>query len=101
MIKQSNGLEFIYDESGIAGLVYEGQTYLYRKDGQGNIRAILDSTGKVMVKYIYDAWGNHAIQDANGEDIETATHIGNLNPFRYRSYYYDTETGLYCRRKPV
>ena len=33
--------------------------------------------------------------DANGSDIASATHIGNLNPFRYRGYYYDTETGLY------
>ena len=48
-----------------------------------------------MVKYIYDAWGNHAVIDANGQDIVNMQHIGNLNPFRYRSYYYDTETGLY------
>ncbi len=25
----------------------------------------------------------------------STTNIGNINPFRYRSYYYDTETGLY------
>lgn len=48
-----------------------------------------------MVKYVYDAWGNHAVLDANGNDIEDANHIGNLNPFRYRGYYYDVETGLY------
>ena len=36
----------------------------------------------------YDAWGNHTIAvDVDG--------IGTLNPFRYRSYYYDTETKLY------
>ena len=46
-----------------------------------------------MVKYIYDAWGNHAVVDSNGEDIESG--IGVLNPFRYRGYYYDVETGLY------
>ncbi len=33
--------------------------------------------------------------DKDGNDITSATHIGNLNPFRYRGYYYDTETGLY------
>ena len=48
-----------------------------------------------MVKYRYDAWGNHAVQDANGADIADANHIGVLNPFRYRGYYYDTETELY------
>ena len=55
----------------------------------------LDSSGNVVVKYIYDAWGNHAVVNASGEDIGDATHIGNRNPIRYRGYYYDTETGLY------
>ena len=42
-----------------------------------------------MVEYKYDSWGNHAVLDANGADIALATHIGNLNPFRYRGYYFD------------
>ena len=48
-----------------------------------------------MVEYNYDAWGNHKVVDANGNEITSSTHIGNLNPFRYRGYYYDVETGLY------
>ncbi len=48
-----------------------------------------------MVEYKYDSWGNHAVLGASGADITDANHIGNLNPFRYRGYYYDTETGLY------
>ena len=44
---------------------------------------------------IYDAWGNHAVLNANGQEIGDAAHIGNKNPFRYRSYYFDTETELY------
>ena len=49
-----------------------------------------------MVKYVYDAWGNHAVLDDAGNDItENAVHIGNLNPFRYRGYFYDVETELY------
>ena len=46
-----------------------------------------------MVYYEYDAWGNHAVVDANGNDVTSG--IGVLNPFRYRGYYYDTETELY------
>ena len=72
-----------------------GSTYIYRKDAQGNIIALLDGSGNVVVQYVYDAWGNHAVLDANGADITDVDHIGNLNPFRYRGYYYDTETGLY------
>lgn len=95
LIAQSNGLEFIYDNSGVAGVIYADKQYFYRKDAQGNIIAILDSDGNLVVKYVYDAWGNHAVIDGNGQDIVNMQHIGNLNPFRYRSYYYDTETGLY------
>ena len=93
LIKQSNGLEFVYDNSGVAGVICGGEQYFYRKDAQGNITAILDNTGSVVVRYIYDSWGNHAVVDADGADITTG--IGVLNPFRYRGYYYDTETGLY------
>ena len=46
-----------------------------------------------MVNYTYDAWGNHKITDKDGNEVTGG--IGVLNPFRYRSYYYDTETGLY------
>ena len=70
---------------------YAGSTYFYRKDAQANIVALLDNTGAVIVKYKYDAWGkcNTVVLD------ESATEIANFNPFRYRSYYFDTETNLY------
>ena len=57
MVKQSNGLEFFYDHTGIAGLKYGGSTYVYRKDAQGNIIAIINQSGNVVVEYTYDAWG--------------------------------------------
>ncbi len=50
--------------------------------------AILDSSGEIVVEYSYDAWGNHTIKAYNKT-------IANANPFRYRSYFYDTDTGLY------
>ena len=91
IIKQSNGIEFIYDNSGVAGIVYNNATYVYRKDGQGNIAALIDSSGNVVVEYKYDAWGDHVIvlSDSSNENLAKA------NPFRYRGYYYDEETGLY------
>ncbi len=70
-------------------------TLLDRRDAQGNIVALIDSSGAVVVRYAYDAWGNHAVLDGNGNDITDANHIGNLNPFRYRGYFYDVETELY------
>ena len=41
-----------------------------------------------MVEYNYDAWGRHTV---SGNNVA----LGNKNPFRYRGYYYDTETELY------
>jgi RHS repeat-associated protein len=35
------------------------------------------------------------VTDANGTPITDPSHIGNVNPIRYRGYYYDTETGYY------
>ena len=67
---------------------YDGKSYVYRKDIQGNITAIIDNTGAIVVEYKYDAWGNHKISGSN-------IALGELNPFRYRSYYYDRETKLY------
>ena len=95
LMKQSNGLEFFYDHSGVFAVKYNGSTYFYRKDAQGNVVALLDITGTVVVKYKYDAWGNCKAYSANGILLTGNTHIGTLNPFRYRSYYYDTETKLY------
>ena len=48
-----------------------------------------------MVKCVCDAGENHAASDANDADITDVNHIGVLNPFRYRGYFYDVETGLY------
>lgn len=88
LLKQSNGLEFFYDTVGLLGFSYAGNNYYYRKDVQGNIIAILDSAGNIVVQYEYDAWGNHTVSGSNAA-------LGNINPFRYRSYYFDTETNLY------
>ena len=73
---------------------------MLRKDILGNIIGILDKNGTIIVKYKYDGWGRHKVLDASGNELTldncTATNkVGILNPFRYRGYYYDTETGLY------
>ena len=62
---------------------------------QANVVALLDNNGSVVVKYKYDAWGNCKVLNADGSEIADSNHIGILNPFRYRSYYYDTGIGLY------
>ena len=65
--------------------------YYYIYNLQGDVIALADaSTGKLVVTYTYDAWGKLV----EFEDT-TANSVGTQNPFRYRGYYYDTETKLY------
>ena len=73
------------------GLKYAGDTYFYRRDCQGNIIALIDNNGAVVVEYKYDAWGNHEAEVASEDYVALAE----INPYRYRGYYYDSETGLY------
>ena len=51
---------------------------------------LVNSSGAQVVAYTYDAWGNPLTTTGT-----MAGTLGKLNPFRYRGYVYDTETGLY------
>ena len=63
---------------------------------RGDVIAILDTNGEVVARYTYDAWGKVLmVTDGNGNINTSSTFIGNVNPIRYRGYYYDTETGWY------
>ena len=88
-------IDFIYDNSSIIGFVYNENYYFYKKDLLGNVTEILDTNGNTVVKYTYDAWGNHKVLNPDNTENTDSTFIGNINPIRYRSYYYDVETGLY------
>ena len=92
LIKTSNGMEFFYDQEGVAGFTYGGEKYCYQKDLQGNIIGIIDNAGQVVVQYKYDAWGVPRSIATASSNYST---IANLNPFRYRGYIYDSETGFY------
>lgn len=48
-----------------------------------------------MVIYKYSAWGNVSVLDGSDTVNTSGTFIANINPFRYKGYYYDKETGLY------
>lgn len=76
---------------------YDGKDYRYICDLQYNVIAIEDEFGKLVANYTYDTWGKVlTITDENCDDVTNdPTHIGNINPLRYRSYYYDSETGFY------
>ncbi len=87
---------YIRDENqNLVGFDYD-TTYYYLKNAQEDIIGILDSDYNVVANYHYDAWGRIiSITDSNGVEITDKEHIAYVNPFRYRSYYYDSETGYY------
>ena len=94
MTQGSNELHFFYDaQNKPAVVVYNDIPYSYIKNLQGDIVAILDSTGTPVVNYVYDAWGRPI--SCSGIMANT---LGKINPFRYRGYVYDEETGLYYLR---
>lgn len=78
------------------GISYGNNTYTFAKNIQGDVIGIYNG-GTLVAKYEYNAYGQiMSITDSSGNDISNnALHIANLNPFRYRGYYYDTETGFY------
>ena len=94
----NNTLVFMYDNNGdIFGVVYNGAEYYYIKNAQNDVVAIVDSNKNVIAEYQYDAWGCIvSVTDVEGNDISAQKdHIGNVNPIRYRSYYFDSETYFY------
>ena len=96
----NNLLVYLYDASGSPiGMCYrlksydqgKWDTYFFEKNLQGDIVAVFAVSGIRLATYVYDAWGNCTTSYFNGG----ATTAAQYNPFRYRGYYYDTETGFY------
>lgn len=94
IISQSDGtntLYFEYTEDGTPlGFVLNDTQYLYITNNSSDVIAIADSTGTVIATYLYNEWGEVTV-NASGANLA----IANINPLRYRGYYYDSETGYY------
>ena len=92
MFEDRNGdvLYYIYNGSELLGFVYKNKTYYYHKNMFGDIISILDSSYNEIVTYEYDSWGA-LVNITDNSNIN----LGTINPFRYRSYYYDEESGFY------
>ena len=93
----NNMIYYIRDEEGsLIGFKYNNTLYYYIKNMQEDIIGLTDSNHNLLCSYEYDSWGKLiSIKDNNGSIITDPSHIGYINPFRYRSYYYDNETKLY------
>ena len=90
-ITDAYALYFHYDSSGeVIGFTRTASDtdteYFYVKNLQGDILKVITATGTEAATYTYDAWGK--LLTSTGD-------LAEVNPIRYRGYYYDTETGLY------
>ena len=84
-------LNFTYDVSGTPMSVkYGNTTYYYVVNIQGDVVAILNTSGTAVVEYTYDAWGK--LYSTIGTLADT---LGEVNPLTYRGYVYDSDTELY------
>ena len=93
---------YLYDDTNSPiGMLYTTDSgsdpawsaFWFEKNMQGDIVAVYDQNGTKLISYTYDAWGNFEASYPAGE---SAAAIANINPFRYRGYYYDSDLGLYC-----
>ena len=64
--------------------------YYFHRNLLGDVIGIYDTSGTLVAKYLYDAWGNCTISSET-----TNNALAKANPIRYRGYYYDDDTGLY------
>ena len=94
-VLKTETLDFFYDESGrpfafnysVDGDI--ASTYYYILNLQGDVVQIIDANGVMQAEYVYSPWGE--IISAEGD-------LAEVNPLRYRGYYYDSETGFYYLR---
>lgn len=90
-----NEILFQYNGSTPIGFVLNDVQYLYITNQSGDVRGITDAEGNLIAQYAYDEWGKLLSIETAEEDNAEQLSIAQINPLRYRGYYYDNETGLY------
>lgn len=91
-------LRYFYDKDGLCSfrVIENNQTkdYIYIRNAFNNIVGIIEGT-TLKALYFYDVWGNHTVRNPDWTINNNSSFIGNINPFRYRSYYFDSDISLY------
>ena len=72
----------------------DNMVYHFVKDGQGNVIGLMNYYD-AEAWYSYDAWGNCKVLNPDGTVNTKAEFIGNINPIRWKSQYYDAESRMY------
>lgn len=89
-------LRYFYDDKGIAYAKHGNSYYRYIRDSLGNVVMILDEGDRVVARYEYDMFGNCVVYNASNVVVNYDSNMfAKVNPFRWKGYYYDAETGFY------
>ena len=90
-----NDIYFQYYNEELIGFQLENVQYFYVTNLSGDIVGITDANGNLIAEYSYDEWGKLLEIKTEEEGNAQQLKVAQANPFRYRGYYYDTETGMY------
>ena len=93
-----NKIYYTYTGDGsLVSMNLDGVEYYYIRNGQNDIIGLYDKNGVQVAAYTYDTWGKLvSIKDQNGNDVtDDSSSVGYQNPYGYRGYRYDTDTGMY------
>ena len=82
----ANYTQYLYDASGIIGMIYNGAYYYFEKNLFGDVLKAYNASGTSVASFKYDSYGNTLSESGSMADKVK---------FRYRGYYYDSETGFY------
>jgi len=86
-----NGNRVLKEEYDSSNNLVKSTRYYYVKNVLGNILAVIDNNKSKVVEYSYNAWG---------EVTSTGGTLAHINPFRYKSYYYDSDIKMYyCKSR--
>jgi RHS repeat-associated protein len=87
----SDTIYYVYDTQGqLISMILNNVEYAYVRNAQNDIVGLINSAGIQVVSYTYSTWGE--VLSITGSLAST---VGQQNPYRYRGYRYDSETGLY------
>ncbi len=86
----------VYGKDRLIGFEKDGKEYTYVRDSQGNVTMMFTvDYSQLVARYEYDIFGNCTVYDENNKVNADPNFIGNINPFRWKGFYYDAESGLY------
>ena len=91
---ESCNMTFLYGANGVSGCVYTygslSTIYYFLKNLLGDITEICNAAGTILARYRYNAYGLCTVTE-----LSSTNGFAQKNPFRYRGYIYDTDTGFY------